>query len=96
MRPPEFPPDNPITKGDHRKRQAMIKPNLQYYLIFSPKNQVRQSGGHAPYIKGMRTADPKIKSELNRCYGRLGKSFNYHFLLTTFDNKGGILWILTI
>jgi hypothetical protein len=27
------------TKGGHRKREAMIIPNLQYYLILRPKNK---------------------------------------------------------
>ena len=77
MQSPEFPPDNHITRGGHRKREAMIKPTLKYYLIFSPKNKVRQLGGHAPYIKGMRTVELQINAELSECYGRIDKNLNF-------------------
>jgi hypothetical protein len=59
-------------------------------LESSPKNQARQLGGHMPY-QGKRNVDLTMKSELNRCYGRLGKSFKYYFLLTIFNNKGEVL-----
>ena len=59
-------------------------------LESSPKNQVRRLGGHMPY-QGKRNVDLTMKSELNRCYGRFGKSFKHYFLLTIFNNKGEVL-----
>ena len=93
----------PETKGGYRKKHDFVNSIFAHYLgsssknqvrqlESSPKKQVRQLGGHMPY-QGKRNVDLTINSELTGTYGRFGKSFKYHFLLTIFDIKGGIQWI---
>ena len=81
MPPSEFPPDNRITKGGYWPKYNFINSICATYLFYSPKNQARQLVGHKPY-QGTRNVDLRIKAELTGTYGRLGKSFKYHFLLT--------------
>jgi hypothetical protein len=81
MPPPEFPPDNRITKGGQWKKYDFVNSICATYLESSPKNQARQLGELMPY-QGKRNVDLKINTELTGTYGRLGKRFKYHFLLT--------------
>jgi len=64
----------PYTKGEFWRKYDFINSICATYFI-SPKNQVRQIGGHLPY-KGKRNV------ELIGTYGRRGKNPKYHFLLT--------------
>ncbi len=83
MQHPEFPPDNHITKGGQWKKYDLVKFIFAHYEDLSPKNQVRYLGGHKPY-QGKINVDLKMKSGLNRCYGRLGNNFMDFFQLTFF------------
>jgi len=71
----------PETKGGYRKKHDLVTLIVRHYLGSSPKNQVRQLGGHKPY-QGKRNVDLKMKSELNGSYGRLGNSFMIFYQLT--------------
>jgi hypothetical protein len=81
MPPPEFPPGNHITKGGYSPKYDFVNSIYVNYLFLSPKNQARQLGEHMPY-QGTRNVDLKINTELTGTYGRLDKSYKYHFLLT--------------
>ena len=81
MPPSEFPPDNHITKGVQWEKYDFVNSIYVNYLFLSPKNQARLLGEHNPY-QGKRNVDLRKKAELTRNYGRLGKRFKYHFLLT--------------
>ena len=76
-----FPTGQPHTRGGERKNTILI--NQSCDLFISPENQARQLGEHKPY-QGKQNVGRIINVELTGNYGRLGKSYKYHFFINQF------------